>query len=1172
MSGNFQQNNYGKGGIENDPVNSEAQDGSGTCNANFSTPPDGLRPRMQMYVCNTRDGDLDNHVIAHEYAHGISIRITGGPAQVGCLQNPEQMGEGWSDFYGLMLTMKTGDIGANSRGVGTWLAGQGAGGAGIRVYPYSTNFGINPHTYNDIKTAAIPHGVGEVWGTMLWEMTWEIMATEAFDPDIYNGTGGNNVVLSLVTEGLRLQPCSPGFVDGRDAILAADQALYGGSHVCAIWAAFARRGLGYSASQGSSESRFDGTEAFDLPPFFSGLDVIDEVCLSNGVQTGLSGGSPAGGVYSGTGVTDDGNGTTFTFDPSVGGPGLVTVTYNVNHLCTGAPTTLTDDIDVTNNPPEIICMGSGPIPMSGSESSSIGGNIPDNNSTGATFTMNVTENFSITDLNVNVNIAHTYVGDVTVSIKSPAGTSAIIIDRPGRTASGFGCSGNDIIATLDDEASSPVEDECASSVPTINGSFIPNNPLSVFDGENTFGVWELKVSDEAGGDSGTLNSWGIEYGYDFTAPILDVTLDGNGTATINAADLLFGVTVDCGLYSVLAGSPLSATLSFTCADIGINNIPVEVTNDSGATSTCSAIVNVIGSGGGGTLSCPGNIFQNNDPGLCGAIISYTIDSPVDCSGGSLTQTAGLASGSTFPVGTTTNTFEYNDGVNPIQTCSFNITIIDTELPNAVCQNITVQLDALGNASIIAADVDGGSNDICGIGSISVSPDTFTCANKGANNVILTVTDINGNVSTCTSVVTVEDPLAACGTVAPEDYFITTWKTTAPNESITIPTFSGETYSYTVDWGDGSIDTSIMGDAIHSYISAGIHTVKISGTFPRIYFNNSGNRMKIQSIEQWGANVWKSMSLAFTGCEDLVSNATDMPNLSMVSDMYGMFAYARKFNGDTNFGNWNVSNVTDMTGMFGGASIFNYPIGNWDVGNVTTMQQMFHGATVFNQDLGNWNVSNVTNMTSMFRTAMKFNQDIGNWNVENVTNMHFMFFHANRFNQNLGGWNVSNVTNMTNMFKNVTLSTVNYDALLNGWNMLPLQYNVKFHGGKSTYCAGESARLNMISSFNWSITDAGKNCADPMNQGHLLNVEDNGPLSEVILYPNPMKSQVTLSNPENIQLEKASIYDLTGRLVIRLDLREMTSKTEIDVSKLSSATYMVIITGEEGQISKLMIKE
>ena len=125
-AGNFQENNYGNGGSESDSVNAEAQDGSGTCNANFGTPPDGSNPTMQMYVCDDKDGDFDNLVIVHEYGHGISNRLTGGPTNTGCLSNNEQMGEGWSDYYGVLMTIKPGDSGTDARGVGTYLFGQGA--------------------------------------------------------------------------------------------------------------------------------------------------------------------------------------------------------------------------------------------------------------------------------------------------------------------------------------------------------------------------------------------------------------------------------------------------------------------------------------------------------------------------------------------------------------------------------------------------------------------------------------------------------------------------------------------------------------------------------------------------------------------------------------------------------------------------------------------------------------------------------------------------------------------------------------------------------------------------------------------------------------------------------------------------------------------------------------
>jgi len=102
-SGNFQEENFTTQGNGSDYVYAEAQDSSGTCNANMSTPSDGGNPRMQMYICNSRDGDFDNGVIVHEYGHGISNRLAGGPSTSGCLSNDEQMGEGWSDWFGLVL-------------------------------------------------------------------------------------------------------------------------------------------------------------------------------------------------------------------------------------------------------------------------------------------------------------------------------------------------------------------------------------------------------------------------------------------------------------------------------------------------------------------------------------------------------------------------------------------------------------------------------------------------------------------------------------------------------------------------------------------------------------------------------------------------------------------------------------------------------------------------------------------------------------------------------------------------------------------------------------------------------------------------------------------------------------------------------------------------------------
>ena len=441
-SGNFQQNNYGNGGVGTDPVFADAQDGSGTNNANFATFTDGLRGRMQMYVwedigplvgarltinqpggiagdyeasggawggdldpgttgnfeivsdgtasptegcsalvgftpgrvalidrgtcefgakalnaedagavgvvivnnqslpngiirmgagddgdqvtipaimignadgqlikdqlavpnvvngtlrcpiggCSVpnpidRDSDLDNGIIAHEYGHGISNRLVGGPTNVGCLSHPEQMGEGWSDWWALTLTPEATDTRDTARGMGSYVGFEGPDGPGIRNFPYSTEMTVNPQTYEDIGGTNVPHGVGEIWNAMLWEMYWNLVDDNGFDPDLYGGTGGNNLAIQLVVDGMKLAPCSPTFVDARDAILAADLANNAGVNQCRIWEAFAKRGVGMSSDAGTGAVG-DETEAFDLPNGSNGLPDCRDIIFANGFEPG----------------------------------------------------------------------------------------------------------------------------------------------------------------------------------------------------------------------------------------------------------------------------------------------------------------------------------------------------------------------------------------------------------------------------------------------------------------------------------------------------------------------------------------------------------------------------------------------------------------------------------------------------------------------------------------------------------------------------------------------------------------------------------------------------------------------------------------------------------------------------------------------------------------------
>lgn len=225
------------------------------------------------------DGDFDNGIIAHEYGHGISTRLTGGALNSNCLRNNEQMGEGWSDFFALVMTHQKDDKPTDLRGIGTYVIGQATTGAGIRPYPYSTDLDKSLYDFEDIAVLSQPHGIGSVWCSMLWDMYWNFIDKYGYDEDIYEGKGGNNKAIQLVIDGMKLQPCNPGFIDGRDAILLADKLNNGGKNQKLIWEAFTRRGLGWNAKGGDSDDRTDGTNGFELPPQYRGMVLIEKTAL-----------------------------------------------------------------------------------------------------------------------------------------------------------------------------------------------------------------------------------------------------------------------------------------------------------------------------------------------------------------------------------------------------------------------------------------------------------------------------------------------------------------------------------------------------------------------------------------------------------------------------------------------------------------------------------------------------------------------------------------------------------------------------------------------------------------------------------------------------------------------------------------------------------------------------
>jgi gliding motility-associated-like protein len=160
--------------------------------------------------------------------------------------------------------------------------------------------------------------------------------------------------------------------------------------------------------------------------------------------------------------------------------------------------------------------------------------------------------------------------------------------------------------------------------------------------------------------------------------------------------------------------------------------------------------------------CPADITVSNDPGLCSAVVTWTLP----------TSTAPMVSthnpGDTFPVGTTTVTYTSTDSDGMVSVCSFTVNVNDIENPVVACVNTTISLDASGNASIVPADIlSSVPTDNCAVTSVTLSRSSFTCADLGPVTVTVTVTDVNGNVATCDALLTIEDPFPASLNAGPD---------------------------------------------------------------------------------------------------------------------------------------------------------------------------------------------------------------------------------------------------------------------------------------------------------------------------------------------------------------------------------------------------------------------
>jgi surface protein len=298
-------------------------------------------------------------------------------------------------------------------------------------------------------------------------------------------------------------------------------------------------------------------------------------------------------------------------------------------------------------------------------------------------------------------------------------------------------------------------------------------------------------------------------------------------------------------------------------------------------------------------------------------------------------------------------------------------------------------------------------------------------------------------------------------------------------------------------------------------SSGVYDLEVmpkaSNGFNRIAFGDDGDKLKITDIKQWGEVVWSSFERAFFGCSNMLTTATDVPNLSNVNNMFAMFTNATSANPDTT--NWDVSNVTNMYFMFESATVANPNTTNWDVSNVTNMRLMFSDASSANPDTSNWDVSSVINMSLMFYNTSSANPDVSNWDVSSVTEMYAMFREATSANPDTSNWDVSNVTDMSNMFRDA--SSANPDT--SNWNVSSVtDMSSMFRDASSANPVTTDWDVGSVTDMGAMFRYAGSANPDVSNWD-VSNVTDINRMFFDASLANPNTSNWNVSNVTNMSL-------------------------------------------------------
>ncbi|GEQ85771.1 hypothetical protein ULMS_12790 [Patiriisocius marinistellae] len=563
-----------------------------------------------------------------------------------------------------------------------------------------------------------------------------------------------------------------------------------------------------------------------------------------------------------------------------------------------------------------------------------------------------------------------------------------------------------------------------------------------------------------------------------------VQLDSTGNATITAADVASGSTDNCTIDTILLDND-----TFDCSNVGSNNVTVTVTDTSGNTSTCTSIVTVedmvipsalcqnitVSLDSTGSVTILPQDIDNGSSDNC-AIDTYALDiDTFDCSN----------------LGENTVILTVTDVNGNSSTCNAMVTVEETEIPTAVCQNITVALDATGVASITAAELDGGSTDNCGNITTTIDIDTFTCDNLGTNEVTLIVEDINGNVNTCIAIVTIVDetaPTAACLNITVE------------------LDGNGMAVIEASDIDNGSTDT------------CGITNIDIDTFF--FDCSNLGENIVTLTVTDDSGNQ--------SSCESTVT----VIGTSAVQAI--------------------CQNITVPLGQDGTMTInpINVYGGNLDVSCPET---------VFSLDRDTFTCNDIGQQITITLTATDNNGNTTSCLAQ---------------------------VNVVDSLAPIVTCPENQTVISTGPYELPDYFAI----GEATAVDNCTTPITifdqdpspgtLLEQGTYTITLMAEDSYGFEGDCEFILVVDDvlgtseilKEISSIGLYPNPADNLVSLNNPSKIQVNLITIYDIIGRLIITENIKNGTFEKTIDISTLQSGNYLVMLQTEIGKFTIQLIKE